>query len=111
MVVFASMLSPLWGEMALQAIDLKGTIEVGRSEGGKWMPLPSSNVFVILKPKQSHAFEAPKAKTLVVDMFEKRFLTRHMVVNVGDQVDFRNLDHFNHNVFSLSKELTFDLGS
>jgi len=41
---------------------------------------------------------------------EKEFSPHVLVVPIGSAVDFPNHDPFNHNVFSLSEENSFDLG-
>ena len=47
----------------------------------------------------------------VVEQKGKAFTVKQIKVKVGDTVDFKNADPFNHNVFSLSDAKTFDLGS
>lgn len=46
-----------------------------------------------------------------VDQKDKQFSVKRIKVKVGDAINFRNLDPFFHNVFSLSDAKTFDLGS
>lgn len=41
----------------------------------------------------------------------KQFTKKKLVIKVGDSVRFTNEDPFFHNVFSLSPNKTFDLGS
>ena len=47
----------------------------------------------------------------VVTQKDKHFNVRQLKVKVGDTVKFRNDDPFFHNIFSLSKTRSFDLGS
>ena len=47
----------------------------------------------------------------VVEQKDKAFSSKAITVKVGDAVEFKNLDAFNHNVFSLSDVKSFDLGS
>lgn len=47
----------------------------------------------------------------VVEQKDKKFEPKTLSIKVGDTVEFRNMDPFNHNVFSLSDGKTFDLGS
>jgi plastocyanin len=56
--------------------------------------------------------EAPTAAPTEVEMATegKQFVPRLLVVARGSTVRFPNHDPFNHNVFSLSPEGTFDLG-
>jgi plastocyanin len=56
------------------------------------------------------------AENYVVDQKNKTFLyngakAEILKVKVGDVVEFRNLDPYFHNVFSLSDAMLFDLGS
>lgn len=51
------------------------------------------------------------AADYLVEQKDKKFLPNKLSIKVGDSVEFRNLDPFNHNVFSLSDGKTFDLGS
>jgi plastocyanin len=53
---------------------------------------------------------APRPDTAVVLTEGKQFRPRITVVSVGSVVSFPNNDPFNHNVFSLSAESSFDLG-
>lgn len=41
----------------------------------------------------------------------KKFTANNLDIKVGDTVKFSNEDPFYHNIFSLSKEKSFDLGS
>lgn len=50
------------------------------------------------------------AESLVTQK-NKQFEPKTLNIKVGDTVNFRNDDTFNHNVFSLSDIKTFDLGS
>jgi len=51
------------------------------------------------------------SKEFVVAQKDKKFSTGHLKVKVGDTVSFKNDDPFFHNIFSLSKTQSFDLGS
>jgi plastocyanin len=56
--------------------------------------------------------EAPAAQAEQVEMATegKQFVPRMVVLGLGSSVTFPNHDPFNHNVFSLSPEGSFDLG-
>ncbi|MBF0277673.1 MAG: hypothetical protein HQM13_07785 [SAR324 cluster bacterium] len=54
--------------------------------------------------------EAPKDTAIYHDQFDKTFLQRVMPITSGQTVTFRNRDPVNHNVWSLSKAKSFDLG-
>jgi plastocyanin len=49
--------------------------------------------------------------TVTMDQKGRRFLPDTLVVSVGSTVSFPNLDPIFHNVFSLSKPKSFDLGN
>jgi plastocyanin len=59
---------------------------------------------------ESAAVPAPPPDTVVVLTEQKEFRPHITVVTIGSTVSFPNRDPFNHNVFSLSPEKTFDLG-
>lgn len=46
-----------------------------------------------------------------VEQKNKAFSVKSLKVKVGDTVNFKNMDAFNHNIFSLSDVKSFDLGS
>ncbi len=46
-----------------------------------------------------------------VDQKDKQFSAKQLKIKVGQSINFRNLDPYFHNVFSLSDAKTFDLGS
>jgi plastocyanin len=46
-----------------------------------------------------------------VGQLNKEFTVKELTVKQGDKVKFINRDPFFHNVFSLSNEMFFDLGS
>ena len=50
-------------------------------------------------------------ETVTVNTSRKEFRPRLVVVPVGSTVEFPNSDPFDHNVFSLSEGMLFDLGS
>ncbi|MDA0204539.1 MAG: carboxypeptidase regulatory-like domain-containing protein [Acidobacteria bacterium] len=49
--------------------------------------------------------------TAVIEQRQRRFVTETVVVPKGSRISFPNLDPIFHNVFSLSKTKTFDLGN
>ena len=56
-------------------------------------------------------FAAHAAQEVVVAQKNKAFSTAALTIHVGDKVSFRNDDAFVHNVFSLTDEMPFDLGT
>jgi plastocyanin len=53
----------------------------------------------------------PEPRTGVLEQRNRQFLPELLVLPVGSTVSFPNLDPIFHNVFSLSKPRTFDLGN
>lgn len=54
---------------------------------------------------------AVHAQEFLVEQKNKSFTVKQLKLKVGDTVEFKNQDPFNHNIFSLSDAKTFDLGS
>jgi plastocyanin len=54
---------------------------------------------------------AAQAAEHVVSQKNKAFTTKQLKAKVGDKVVFRNDDTFAHNIFSLSEQQSFDLGT
>jgi len=46
-----------------------------------------------------------------VDQLNKQFSVPAITIKVGDSIRFVNSDSYYHNVYSLSEQATFDLGS
>lgn len=51
------------------------------------------------------------ASEYLVEQKDKAFSKSEINVKVGDTIEFKNADPFNHNIFSLSDVKLFDLGS
>jgi plastocyanin len=56
------------------------------------------------------AFETVETTHAVMDQRDERFVPHVLAITTGTIVDFPNSDHIYHNVFSLSKTKSFDLG-
>ena len=67
-----------------------------------------SNVVVFLKEPPAHAEVTPMRATITQK--DEAFVPRVVAVTRGSTVDFPNSDPFFHNVFSLSRGASFDLG-
>lgn len=70
-----------------------------------------NEAIVALEPVNSAQAADQAAATHVIDMKDKRFSPKLHCIRVGDTVKFRNYDPFLHNVFSLSGDNKFDLGT
>lgn len=68
-----------------------------------------SNVVVFIDAVPESTPE-PLDRPVVIDQTDKKFNPRITVVPVGTTVDFPNNDRVFHNVFSVSRPATFDLG-
>ncbi len=80
---------------------LSGTLTVG----GK---APDGLGVVMLWPKSGGKKRSPK--TRIIEQRGKEFAPHVMAVPVGSTISFPNFDPIYHNVFSLSKSKSFDLG-
>ena len=67
-----------------------------------------ANVIVFLKDPPRRAEPAPMHATIT--QRDEAFVPRVVAVTKGSTIDFPNSDPFFHNVFSLSRSATFDLG-
>jgi plastocyanin len=65
---------------------------------------------VYLESAPRGAFETSEAGHAVMDQRNETFVPHVLAITTGTTVDFPNSDKFYHNVFSLSKTRTFDLG-
>lgn len=51
------------------------------------------------------------AASFIIEQKDKTFSQSTLKVKVGDKIEFKNMDPYNHNIFSLSDIQLFDLGS
>jgi len=65
---------------------------------------------VYLESAPRGAFETSDGGHAVMDQRNESFVPHVLAITTGTTVDFPNSDKFYHNVFSLSKTKTFDLG-
>jgi plastocyanin len=65
---------------------------------------------VYLESAPRGAFETSDGGHAVMDQRNESFVPHVLAITTGTTVDFPNSDRFYHNVFSLSKTKTFDLG-
>jgi plastocyanin len=65
---------------------------------------------VYLESGPRGAFETSEGGRAVMDQRNETFVPHVLAITTGTTVDFPNSDKFYHNVFSLSKTRTFDLG-
>lgn len=65
---------------------------------------------VYLESAPRGAFEQVEPGRAVMDQHDERFVPHVLAITTGTVVDFPNSDRIYHNVFSLSKTKSFDLG-
>ena len=96
-------LAPLPGAARAEAGTVRGKLQLAEKDGRAAADLADAVVWV----------EGPKARprpaSVTVQMKNKAFLPRVVVVPVGGTVEFPNADPVFHNVFSASGENRFDL--
>ena len=102
---------PAAGAPAGQSSSVTGVVSVVRKTTGA---VDNSGIALWLKPvgePGQRRSESPQPRMhLKIAQRNKQFEPRLLVVPVGSQVDFPNLDPFFHNVFSLYDGQRFDLG-
>jgi len=82
--------------------------ELGTPAGRDVPDLLRSIVYLESAPRG--AFETSDGGHAVMDQRNESFVPHVLAITTGTTVDFPNSDRFYHNVFSLSKIKTFDLG-
>ena len=85
-----------------------GVAELGTPPGRSVPDLRRSVVYLESAPRG--AFEPSEAGRAVMDQRNETFVPHVLAITTGTTVDFPNSDKFYHNVFSLSKIRSFDLG-
>lgn len=87
----------------------RGTgVELGKDAAEDPLAFERSRVVIYL---EGHAAAPAKPATLTMQQLNRRFAPDLLVVPVGSTVLFPNMDPIFHNIFSLSKPKSFDLGS
>ena len=91
------------------ASDRRPTVtDLGTPAGRDVPDLLRSVVYLESAPRG--AFETSDGGHAVMDQRNESFVPHVLAITTGTTVDFPNSDRFYHNVFSLSKIKTFDLG-
>lgn len=69
-----------------------------------------SNVVIYMESAAGTEAVVPQSGPLRIEQSNEAFVPHILAVTIGSTVDFPNKDPFFHNVFSLSRAKTFDLG-
>lgn len=85
------------------------SVELGSDS--KEDPLAWERSHVVVYLESAETAPAPSSAPLQMQQLNRRFNPDLLVVPVGSSVSFPNLDPIFHNIFSLSKPKTFDLGT
>ena len=83
---------------------------VGELGGGRLRAVDRRQSVVYLDAVPQPAFFELKTQHLRMDQLDEQFAPRVLAITVGSTVDFPNSDTKFHNVFSLSRPNSFDLG-
>jgi plastocyanin len=86
------------------------TVKLGKDAEQDPIAYEQSHVVVYLEGPGPAADDASKP-IAQVEQLDRRFMPDLAVVSVGSTVSFPNMDPIFHNIYSLSKPKTFDLGS
>lgn len=102
---------------------IRGTVDIRRSQAatearpasaglgaGPRRPVEFRPAVVYLETAPGGAFELPEGGRAAMDQRDQTFVPHVLAITVGTTVDFPNSDLTFHNVFSLSKTKSFDLG-
>jgi plastocyanin len=84
------------------------SVELGAADAENALDFERTHVAVYLEDRQP---SLPPAVTPVMEQIGRQFVPDLVIVPVGSSVSFPNRDLIFHNVFSLSKPKTFDLGN
>lgn len=90
----------------------RGTaVELGKDAEENPLDFERSRVVIYLEGQSPAGTDSATPATFKIQQLNRRFTPDLIVVPVGSTVSFPNMDPIFHNIFSLSKPKTFDLGS
>jgi len=87
------------------------SVKLGRQAQDDPIAYEESRVVVYLEGNLPQDGSAGSASATLVQQVDRRFSPDLVVVQAGSTVSFPNMDPIFHNIYSLSKAKTFDLGS
>ncbi len=95
---------------AAPALERRSSVaDLAAPPGGRRLPDRKTSV-VYLESAPRGAFEQQEPGRAVMDQRHETFVPHVLAVTTGTTVEFPNSDRIYHNVFSLSKTRSFDLG-
>jgi plastocyanin len=86
-------------------------VELGKDAEEDPLEFERSRVVIYLEGAGPATIDSASPPPLKMQQLDRRFTPDLLVVPVGSTVSFPNMDPIFHNIFSLSKPKTFDLGS
>ena len=96
-------------DIAIEYGSVAGKVVLTGEEGQQ---LPATGTMITLTPKSMmHEAQNRPPQVHIIDMEDKTYQPRYSTIHAGDQVVFVNKDNIRHNVFSLSENNAFDLGT
>ena len=87
------------------------TVELGKDAEEDPLEFERSRVVIYLEGPGPAGSNAADHATFKMQQLDRRFVPDMLAVPVGSTVSFPNMDPIFHNIFSLSKPKSFDLGS
>src|SRR6201996_6580304 len=87
------------------------TVELGKDPAQDPIAFEQARVVIYLEGAPPASADAPAPVTAQIQQEDRRFVPDMVVVPVGSTVSFPNMDPIFHNIYSLSKPKSFDLGS
>ncbi len=87
------------------------TVKLGKDVEQDPITYERSRVVIYLEGPSSGGQPAGAPATQQIQQLDRRFMPDMLVVPVGSTVSFPNMDPIFHNIYSLSKPKSFDLGS
>jgi plastocyanin len=90
----------------------RGTaVKLGKDGGEDPIAYERSRVVVYLEGPLPALDDTPPTTSFQIQQMDRRFVPDLLVVPVGSTVSFPNMDPIFHNIYSLSRPKSFDLGS
>jgi plastocyanin len=87
------------------------TVELGANANADPLAYERSHVAVYIESAASTGTPSASVPGLEIEQRDRRFVPDFLVIPAGASVSFPNFDPIFHNVFSLSKPKSFDLGN